>query len=79
MPSKYQSQATPAAPMGHAIDGRERVVVVQQQAPQCNHQHSEHGDFTCCGICCGVCLFPIGLICCFLMREKRCANCKKPL
>merc|ERR1739842_266945 len=32
-------------------------------------------DFTCCGICLGICFFPIGLLCCFLMKEKKCTNC----
>ncbi|XP_066940750.1 membrane protein BRI3-like [Macrobrachium rosenbergii] len=32
-------------------------------------------DFTCCGICLAVCFFPLGLICCFAMRERKCSNC----
>jgi hypothetical protein len=32
-------------------------------------------DFTCCGICLGIFFFPIGLICCLLMRERRCSHC----
>lgn len=32
-------------------------------------------DFTCCGICCAIFFFPVGLICCLLMKEKRCKNC----
>ncbi|XP_064095687.1 membrane protein BRI3-like [Macrobrachium nipponense] len=32
-------------------------------------------DFTCCGICLAIFFFPIGLICCFAMRERKCSNC----
>ncbi|KAK2153661.1 hypothetical protein LSH36_290g03016 [Paralvinella palmiformis] len=32
-------------------------------------------DFTCLGICCGILFFPLGLICCLLMRQRRCPNC----
>ncbi|DAZ97708.1 TPA: hypothetical protein N0F65_009607 [Lagenidium giganteum] len=77
MSTTYKCQETPmAAPVGQVI--QERTVVVVQPA-QCRHEFTEDGDFSCCGICCGVCFFPIGLICCFMMREKRCANCKKPM
>ncbi|XP_037911660.1 brain protein I3-like [Hermetia illucens] len=32
-------------------------------------------DFTCCGICCAICLFPIGIWCCYCMRRLKCTNC----
>ena len=32
-------------------------------------------EFTCCGICCGVFFFPLGLICCFAMQEYKCQSC----
>lgn len=31
--------------------------------------------FTCCGICLGIAFFPIGLLCCLAMRQKRCIGC----
>jgi hypothetical protein len=37
--------------------------------------HSIVEDFTPCGICCGVCCFPIGLICCLTMKQQRCIKC----
>ena len=45
----------------------------------CPHKVTEDGDITCPGICCCVCFFPLGLLCLMLMRDKRCAHCKKPL
>ena len=32
-------------------------------------------DFTTCGILLGVCFFPLGMLCCFLMMERRCSYC----
>lgn len=65
------------------------VPVVQQQQQQqmvstiqivhtgnhCGCRHSFRSEFTCCGICCGIFLFPVGLICCFCMRKQRCKKC----
>ncbi|XP_045607201.2 membrane protein BRI3 [Procambarus clarkii] len=32
-------------------------------------------DFTCCGIWIAVLFFPLGILCCFLMMERRCTHC----
>jgi len=32
-------------------------------------------EFTCCGIVCAILFFPIGLLCCLLMKEHRCGSC----
>lgn len=32
-------------------------------------------DFTCLGVCCAILFFPIGILCCLAMRERRCPNC----
>ncbi|KAJ3101363.1 hypothetical protein HDU97_001404 [Phlyctochytrium planicorne] len=37
--------------------------------------HSISDEFTCCGIALAIICFPIGLVCCFLMREKKCIKC----
>lgn len=57
------------------------VTVVTAAAPQimggcpaCRIGTMEKG-FTCCGICCAICLFPIGILCCFCMRRMKCRNC----
>uniref|UniRef100_A0A336KXL0 Membrane protein BRI3 n=1 Tax=Culicoides sonorensis TaxID=179676 RepID=A0A336KXL0_CULSO len=34
-----------------------------------------HEEFTCCGVCCGIFFFPIGLLCCLTMKDKVCSNC----
>jgi hypothetical protein len=45
------------------------------------HRHIGHGqdyetECTLCGILCCVFLFPFGIICALLMREKRCRRCE---
>lgn len=32
-------------------------------------------DYTCCGICCAIFFFPLGILCCLAMKNKRCTNC----
>ncbi|XKL63038.1 hypothetical protein PGB90_005402 [Kerria lacca] len=33
-------------------------------------------EFTCSGILCAILFFPIGILCCILLKEKRCSNCR---
>ncbi|XP_031830000.1 membrane protein BRI3 isoform X2 [Nomia melanderi] len=32
-------------------------------------------DFTCLGLLCAIFCFPIGIICCLLLKTRRCSNC----
>ncbi|XP_030753466.1 brain protein I3 [Sitophilus oryzae] len=32
-------------------------------------------DFTCLGVLCAIFFFPLGLLCCLALREKKCRNC----
>ncbi|XP_029044283.1 brain protein I3 [Osmia bicornis bicornis] len=32
-------------------------------------------DFTCLGLLCAILFFPFGLICCLLLKTRRCSNC----
>lgn len=32
-------------------------------------------SYTCCGICCAIFFFPIGLICCCCWKKRVCDNC----
>ena len=32
-------------------------------------------DFTCLGVLCAILFFPIGILCCLAMRQRRCAHC----
>jgi len=47
------------------------------QTPTCTKCHVGRIEesFTCLGICLGIWLFPIGIICCLAMRRKYCNHC----
>lgn len=32
-------------------------------------------DYTCLGLLCAILFFPIGIICCLLLKVRRCSNC----
>ncbi|XP_043479464.1 brain protein I3 [Leptopilina heterotoma] len=32
-------------------------------------------DYTCLGIFCAIFFFPIGIICCLLLKNRRCSHC----
>jgi len=74
----YQQQAYPpqgyGSPAGfNAPPPPAQYVRVVGGCPKCGGIMQE--DFTCLGICCAVVFFPIGLLCCLLMKEKKCSNC----
>lgn len=59
-------------------------VVVQQQpaqqviivggCPACRVGVLEE-DYTCLGVLCAILFFPLGILCCLAMRQRRCPNC----
>ncbi|XP_033630464.1 brain protein I3-like [Asterias rubens] len=49
-------------------------VVVVGNCPTC-HAGVITDSYTACGIILAICLFPIGIICCLMMKERRCTNC----
>jgi len=32
-------------------------------------------DFTCLGIFCAIFFFPLGILCCLALKNRRCSNC----
>ncbi|XP_058807665.1 membrane protein BRI3 [Phymastichus coffea] len=32
-------------------------------------------DYTCLGIFCAIFFFPLGILCCLLLKNRRCSNC----
>ncbi|XP_030572483.1 brain protein I3 [Drosophila novamexicana] len=49
-------------------------IIVIGACPSCRIGYLED-TFSPLGLCCAIFLFPIGILCCLAMREKRCSNC----
>lgn len=78
-PPGYQpiptQQPTYMIPQGTAITVQpQSSVVVVGGCPACRVGVLED-DFTCLGVCCAIFFFPIGILCCLAMRQRRCPNC----
>ncbi|XP_045884352.1 brain protein I3 [Micropterus dolomieu] len=76
-------QGYPSAQMGPAIAQQpyagtytiiQPSVVVVGGCPACRVGVLED-DFTCLGILCAIFFFPLGLLFCFALRQRRCPNC----
>ncbi|XP_077131056.1 membrane protein BRI3 [Ranitomeya variabilis] len=65
-PSPYVIQQQPAVAM--------TSVVVVGGCPACRVGVLED-SFTCLGIFCAVFFFPVGILFCFALRQRRCPNC----
>lgn len=50
------------------------VIVRSGSCPACGIG-SVNKEVTCCGVCCALVFFPIGIICCIAMMESKCTNC----
>ncbi|KAJ8949307.1 hypothetical protein NQ318_006732 [Aromia moschata] len=49
-------------------------VIVVGACPVCRIGVLED-DFTCLGLLCAILFFPAGILCCLLLKEKKCSNC----
>ncbi|XP_058510449.1 brain protein I3 [Solea solea] len=76
-------QGYPSAQMGPAVSQQpypgtyaiiQPSVVVVGGCPACRVGVLED-DFTCLGIMCAIFFFPLGLLFCFALRQRRCPNC----
>ncbi|XP_063873679.1 membrane protein BRI3-like [Scylla paramamosain] len=71
--TEYVVAPAPVSPQPVAT----HVVVVQQQGscPVCKMGHVRE-EFTLCGMFMAIVFFPFGLICCLMMRVRRCSHCR---
>ncbi|CAG5136325.1 unnamed protein product [Candidula unifasciata] len=49
-------------------------VVVVGGCPACRVGILEE-DFTCLGVLCAILFFPLGILCCLALRQRRCSHC----
>ncbi|XP_068605577.1 membrane protein BRI3 isoform X1 [Brachionichthys hirsutus] len=82
-PPPPYGQAYPSAQMNPAVSQQpypgtytivQPSVVVVGGCPACRVGVLED-DFTCLGILCAIFFFPLGVIFCFALRQRRCPNC----
>ena len=50
------------------------ICVTPGNCPAC-HVGYLGDSYTCLGLCLAVCFFPLGILCCLALTEKRCTNC----
>jgi len=69
-----QGQPQPSYLPSTTIIHTQPSVVVVGGCPACRVGVLED-DFTCLGVCCAIFFFPLGILCCLAMRQRRCPNC----
>lgn len=71
VPTVYVSQ--PQGTYLHVHQPTPSVIVIGG-CPACRIGVLED-DYSCLGILCAILFFPIGILCCLAMRDRRCTNC----
>ncbi|XP_011171530.1 brain protein I3 isoform X3 [Solenopsis invicta] len=73
-PADYQGNNIPSygSTLSTAIIVPEIIIV--GGCPACRVGVMED-DYTCLGLLCAIFFFPLGILCCLLLRTRRCSNC----
>ncbi|XP_071650094.1 membrane protein BRI3 [Temnothorax longispinosus] len=70
----YQESHVPSYGATHSTAILVPEIIIVGGCPACRVGVMED-DFTCLGLLCAIFFFPVGLLCCLLLRTKRCSNC----
>ncbi|XP_064607093.1 membrane protein BRI3-like [Liolophura sinensis] len=70
----YQPAGAVPGYQGYVAVQPQSTVVVVGGCPSCRVGLLED-DYTCLGVCCAILFFPIGILCCLAMKQRRCPNC----
>ncbi|UJR20542.1 hypothetical protein I4U23_023669 [Adineta vaga] len=67
---------TNTSPYPYAFGSQQQqpTVIVLGGCPACKVGMLDT-EFTCAGLCCAIFLFPIGILCCLALRQRRCNFC----
>ncbi|CAF0960762.1 unnamed protein product [Adineta ricciae] len=57
-----------------ALGSQQPTIIYLGGCPVCKTGMLET-DFTCLGLCCAIIFFPIGILCCLALRQRRCNFC----
>ncbi|XP_020280706.1 brain protein I3 [Pseudomyrmex gracilis] len=49
-------------------------IIIVGACPACRVGVMED-DYSCLGLLCAILFFPVGILCCLLMKTRRCSNC----
>ena len=72
--------STSSAPPPSSGASPNQIIIVQQSpagtgnCPVCRRGNLV-SEYTCCGIFLAIFFFPIGILCCLLMKQNRCTHC----
>ncbi|XP_053606580.1 membrane protein BRI3-like [Plodia interpunctella] len=79
-PPGYPTYGPPPPPPGYMPNYGATSIIIQPPiiavgaCPACRVGILED-DFTCLGILCAIFFFPIGILCCLALKNRRCSNC----
>jgi hypothetical protein len=81
-PSQAQGSNSSGAPQSAPVPLHPGSAVIITSSPQfvsglCVDQqgHYFNEEFTGCGVCLAIAFFPLGIACCWALRENRCKKC----
>ncbi|XP_045134745.1 brain protein I3-like isoform X2 [Portunus trituberculatus] len=73
-PPMQSSSSTTVVSAQPVVTGQPMLIVSGGNCPACRTGILRN-DFTTCGILLAVFFFPLGMLCCFLMMDRRCSYC----